>query len=68
MCDTESKVKVCAIGLKFVPSIKRINRHKKDLDFGRFARLLRLVVYHHRRGNDQELERRQVISFIKKDM
>ena len=54
MSDTESQV--CAKGLKFVPSIKRINRHKKDLDFGRFARLLRLAVYHHRRGNDKEIE------------
>ena len=54
MSDTESQV--CAKGLKLVASIKRIKRHKKDLDFGRFARLLRLVVYHHRRGNDQEFE------------
>ena len=40
--DTESQV--CAKGLRFVPSIKRINRHQKDLDFGRFARLLRFVL------------------------
>ena len=48
MSDTESQI--CAKGLKFVPSIKRINRHKKDLDFDRSPRLLRLAVYHHRRS------------------
>ena len=32
MTDTESQL--CAKGLKFVPSIKRINRHQQDLDFG----------------------------------
>ena len=48
---SEVEKQVTAKGLKFVPMIKRANIHKKEEDFRKFARLLRLAVYHHRRGN-----------------
>ena len=47
----EAEKEVCAKGLKFIPSTTRCNYHNKQTDFERFARLLRLAVYHHRRGN-----------------
>ena len=49
---------VCAKGLrlKFVPSVKRVDRHQKELDFERFARVLGLGLYFHRRGNLSEQE------------
>ena len=53
---TDIEMQVCAKGLKFVPSVKRVDRHQKHLDFDRFARLLRLGLYFHRRGNDYEFE------------
>ena len=53
---TDIEMQVCAKGLKFVPSVKRVDRHQKHLDFDRFSRLLRLGLYFHRRGNDYEYE------------
>ena len=47
---------VCAKGLKFVPSVKQVDRHQKELDFESFARVLRLGLYFHRRGNLNEQE------------
>ena len=47
---------LCAKGLKFVPSVKRVDRHQKELDFESFARVLRLGLYFHRRGNWNEQE------------
>ena len=47
---------VCAKGLKFVPSVKRVDRHQKELDFESFTRVLRLGLYFHRRGNLNEQE------------
>ena len=49
---TDIEMQVCANGLKFVPSVKQVDRHQKHLDFDRFARLLRLGLYFHRRGNN----------------
>ena len=54
MSDLEYQI--CAKGLRFVSTIKRVDRHKKELDFDRFPRVLRLAVYHHRKGNQGELE------------
>ena len=47
---------VCAKGQKFVPSVKRVDRHQKELDFESFARVLRLGLYFHKRDylNEQE--------------
>ena len=35
---------LCAKGLKFVPSSNRIDLHKKQKDFDKFARKLRIAV------------------------
>ena len=53
---TDIEMQVCAKGLKFVPSVNRVDRHQKHLDFDKFARLLRLGLYFHRRGNDYIFE------------
>ena len=42
---TDIEMQVCAKGLKIVPSVKRVDRHQKHLDFDRFAIMLRLGDY-----------------------
>ena len=47
---SETEKEVCAKGLKFVPSVKRVDVNKKHEEFHSFARSLRLAVYFYRRG------------------
>ena len=50
MNDIEKQV--CAKGLKFVPTVKRVDLFQKMVDFERFARSLRLAVFFQDKSNN----------------
>ena len=54
---TETQRKICSLGLKFVPTVRRYDRVRKWFDIQAFKRKLRLDLYHHRKkSNNKEKE------------